>query len=477
MMQAPAGARIARDQSRAHSRGRAEAHCRVARNSVPLVLLSCTLAACSLAPRYDLPEQPVPPAWELAETAEDASAPAPEWWHRYGSAELDALMAQALAGNHDLNAAVARIGQARAALRVARASLWPTAAASASASRDRVDDGGIVTSEDSRIGLSVDYDADLWGANRNSAASSALRLALTEHNRNAIRLALQADVALAYFQLLALEDRIAIAQQNLDAARELLRLIEVRFDNGAATALDLAQQRTTLLNIQAQIPALRQASVETRHALAVLTGQPPQELTVGGGSIADVALPAFDPGLPAEALFRRPDVRAAEAALLAANADVGVARAALFPDLGVSASVIASDFASGGTATVATLAASVAQTLFDGGARRGRIELSLAEREELAENYAQAVLLALADVENALSAVTTSARRVELLTETAAQAREAYRLSRVRFDAGAIDLITVLDSQRTLLGAEDALVQAKQARLDASAELVRALGG
>src|SRR5690606_38951918 len=235
-----------------------------------------------------------------------------------------------------------------------------------------------------------------------------------------------------------------------DAARELLRLIQVRFDNGAATALDLAQQRTTLLNIQAQIPALRQTSVETRHALAVLTGQPPQERTVGGGSIADVALPAFDPGLPAEALCRRPDVRAAEAALLAANADVGVARAALFPDLGVSASVIASDFASGGTATVATLAASVAQTLFDGGARRGRIELSLAEREELAENYAQAVLLALADVENALSAVTTSARRVELLTETAAQAREAYRLSRVRFDAGAIGLITVPDSQRTL---------------------------
>jgi outer membrane protein TolC len=127
--------------------------------------------------------------------------------------------------------------------------------------------------------------------------------------------------------------------------------------------------------------------------------------------------------------------------------------------------------------TAASIAASLAQTLFDGGARRGRIELSQAARQELAENYAQAVLVALTDVENALTAVATSQRRVEILTETVAQAREAYRLSRVRFDAGAIDLLTVLDSQRTLLSAEDSLVQAKQARLDASAVLVRALGG
>lgn len=256
-----------------------------------------------------------------------------------------------------------------------------------------------------------------------------------------------------------------------------MRLIEVRFDNGAATALDVAQQRTTLLNIEAQIPALAQALTEARHALAVLVGLPPHELELRPEAIADLTLPAVDPGVPAAALLRRPDIRAADAALLAANADVGVARAALFPDLGLSTSAVATDLAGGGSATVGTIAASLAQTLFDGGARRGRIDLGFAAREELAERYAQTVLLALADVENALSAVETSERRVQLLTETVAQAREAYRLSRVRFDAGAIDLLTVLDSQRTLLGAEDALVQARQARLGASAELVLALGG
>ncbi|HLT91179.1 MAG TPA: efflux transporter outer membrane subunit [Woeseiaceae bacterium] len=435
------------------------------------------LSACSLAPRYEMPEQPVPAQWEGAETAADAEPPAPEWWRRYGSAELDALMERALEGNHDLAAAVARIEQARAGFRVARSALWPFLGASAGVSRDRTRNGETVTSEDSRAGVSADYTVDLWGANRNAADIAALRLAVTEHDRDAILLALQTDVAAGYFQLLALADRTRIAERNLEAARELLRLIEVRFDNGAATALDLAQQRTVLLNIEAQLPVLRQATVETRRALAVLAGLPPGSLELRGGTIADLALPAIDPGIPAEALLRRPDIRAAEAALIAANADIGIARAALFPDLGVSASAFVRDVAGSGSVTAASIAASLAQTLFDGGARRGRIELSQAARQELAENYAQAVLVALTDVENALTAVATSQRRVEILTETVAQAREAYRLSRVRFDAGAIDLLTVLDSQRTLLSAEDSLVQAKQARLDASAVLVRALGG
>lgn len=385
------------------------------------------LSACSLAPQYEVPEQPVPAEWENAQVTADAEAPGQEWWRRYGSAELDELVARALEGNHDLGAAAARIAQARAGLRIARAGLWPFAGASASASRDRVENGEAVTSEDSRIGLSIDYDVDLWGANRNSARAAELDLAVSEHNRDAIRLALQADVALAYFQLLALQERIAIARSNLEAARELMRLIEVRFDNGAATALDVAQQRTTLLNIEAQIPALSQAVTETRHALAMLVGLPPQQLELHPEAIADLTLPAVDPGVPAAALLQRPDIRAAEAALLAANADVGVARAALFPDLGLSASAVATDVAGGGSATVASIAASLAQTLFDGGARRGRIELGFAAREELAERYAQTVLLALTDVENALSAVETSERRVELLTETVAQAREAYR--------------------------------------------------
>lgn len=483
MTQSRAAARSARDTSAISRTIAGDAtfplHAHDARSCTRALLLltTCALSACSLAPRYEVPEQPVPVRWEGAETTAEASPPGHEWWRRYRSAELDALMVRAMEGNHDLAAAAARIEQARAVLRIARASLWPFAVVSATAARDRVRNGEEVTSEDSRIGLSIDYDVDLWGANRGSAEFAALQLAVSGYNRDEILLALQTDVALAYFQLLALEDRTTITERNRKAAKELLRLIEVRFDNGAATALDLAQQRTVLLNIEAQIPTLRQAIAETSHALALLSGLPPEDLEVRGGSIADLALPSVDPGVPAEALLRRPDIRAAEAALLAANVDIGIARAALFPNLGVSASGVVSDFASSGSATVTSIAASLAQTLFDGDATRARIELSRAALQELAENYTQTVLVALAEVENALSAVATSEHRVELLIETVAQAREAYRLSRVRFDAGAIDLLAVLDSQRTLLNAEDALVQARQARLDASAELVRALGG
>ncbi len=445
--------------------------------NVARFLLPAALAGCSLAPAYDVPEQPVPAQWEHAADDANARVPAPEWWRQFGSAELDGLVERAVAGNHDLAASVARIEQARASLRITRAALWPSAGVSASASHDRAVDGERFSSDDARVGLSIDYAVDLWGGRRNASDSSALRLAVSEHNRDAVLLDLQTDVALAYFQLLALEDRTRIARRNLDSARELMRLIQVRFDNGAATALDVAQQRTVLLNIEAQLPSLQQAGVETRNALAVLLGTSPGTLEIAGRSLSAVALPVVDPGLPAGLLLRRPDIRAAEAALLAANADLGVARAALFPDLRLSASAAATGLLDSGSVTVATLSASLAQALYTGGERRGRVELSRAVRQELAENYARTVLLALGGVENALSAVTTSERRIELLVQTVAQAREAYRLSRVRFDAGAIDLLTLLESQRTLLGAEDSLVQARQARLQATAELVHALGG
>ncbi len=447
------------------------------RINVACFLLPAALAGCNLAPAYDVPELPVPAQWEHAAEVEDARVPAPDWWREFGSAELDRLVADAVSGNHDLAASVARVEQARASLRIARAALWPFASASASVSHDRTANGQRVTSDDGRVGFSVNYAVDLWGAQRNASESAALRLAISELNRDAVLLDLQTEVALAYFQLLGLEDRTRIALRNLDSARELMRLIQVRFDNGAATALDVAQQRTVLLNIEAQLPSLQQAGVETRNALAVLLGTTSSSLDIQQRSLASIALPTVDPGLPAGLLLRRPDIRAAETALLAANADLGVARAALLPDLALSVSAAATGLLDAGSTTVATLSASLAQTLFAGGELRGRVELSRAVRQELAENYALTVLLALAGVENALSAVTTSERRIELLEQTAAQAREAYRLARVRFDAGAIDLLALLDSQRTLLGAEDALVQARQARLDASAALVRALGG
>lgn len=438
-------------------------------------------SACSLTPSYPTPDAPQPQQWETADANADASiaqAPAAQWWLSYHSDELDQLMQQALDANHELAAAVSRIEQARASLRSAHSALLPSAGLNASAGHDRRSaDGETTTSENAQAGVSIAYELDLWGANRAAATAADATLAASRYNRDSVALVLQADVATAYFQLLSLRDRLVIAQRNFDAAQELMRLVQVRFDNGAATALDVAQQRTTLLGIQAQIPGLQQSVNETRHALAVLLGQVPQGFDVNGASLTELSLPAINPGQPSALLLRRPDIRVAEAQLVAANADIGAARAALLPSLDLSASATAAGLISGGSTTVASLAASLAQTIFSGGRLRAQIELSEASRQTMAETYIQTVLTSLQEVEDSLSLLTTSRTRTELLAQTAEQAREAYRLARIRYDAGAIDLLTLLDSQRTQLSAEDSLVQAQLSQLNASAQLVKALGG
>ncbi len=435
------------------------------------------LGACSLTPAMPQPDVPVPAEWSVQPSA-DTSVVAQQWWQAYGSPELDQLIAEAMNANHDLAAAIARIEQARASARSARAALLPAVGANASAGRDRRSEDGIRTyGEDAQASVSISYELDLFGGNRAAADVAAARLASVQSSRDEVLLILQADVANTWFQWLAFNERLEIGRENLRAAEELLRLVTVRFDNGAVSALDVAQQRTTLLNIRAQLPLLEQSVVETRNALAVLLGRAPQDFTAPEGKLAALTLPQINPGQPAELLLRRPDIRGAEADLIAANADIGVARAALLPSLDISASSAALGLLDGGTTTVSGIAASLAQTLFAGGRLRSQVAASEAARTELVARYAQTVLVSLQEVENSLSAVGTGEQREILLAQTAEQAREAYRLASVRYDSGAQDLLTVLDSLRSRLSAEDSLVQARLARYVTSTTLAKALGG
>ncbi len=440
--------------------------------------MALTLGACSMTPTYERPVADVPAAWDAAAKSPAGNAVTAAWWQRFGSDELNSLMSEALNANHDLAAAAQRIEQARASAKVARSRLLPAVTATASASRDRTgSDGPAQTDSTDQVTMAASYEADLWGGNRASSAAARARVSESEYARDAVALTLQADVASDYFQILALRDRLGIAKQNLEAARQLLSLVEVRYDNGGATALDLAQQRTTTLGIQAEIPALEQSLNETLHALAVLLGRAPQGFDVTGQSLGSLSLPAIDADAPARLLDRRPDIRSAEAGLIAANADIGVARAALYPSIGLSAGASITGALTGGSTTVASLATSLAQTIFDGGSLRGQVSLSEAARAELAESYVQAVLTSFKEVEDSLSAVSTSASRAQLLAETAAQAREAHRLADVRYREGVEDLLTLLDSQRTQLSAEDNLVQARLSSYVATLSLFKSLGG
>jgi outer membrane protein, multidrug efflux system len=446
---------------------------------VTCTILIPALAACSLTPAYVRPDVAMPAKWEhpVAAAGEAVSA---GWWQRFGSSELDQLMSEALAANHDLAAAVSRIEQARAASKIARSALAPSVGASASLARDRREITKTKATTDNtgtQALLSVNYELDLWGGNAANAKASDARVAASVYDRDAIELVLQADVAANYFQILALKDRLAIARKNLNAAQQLLSLVQVRFDNGAATALDVAQQKTTFLNIQADIPALEQSLGQTQTALAVLLGRAPQGFAVRSQSLAEIKLPAVDAGQPAALLERRPDIQSAEARLVAANADIGAARAALYPNISLSAAVGVEGMLTGGTSTIASIAASLAQTIFDAGKRKGQVELAQGVRKELVEGYAQSVLVGLKEVEDSLIAESATRSRSDTLTDTVTEARKAYDLATVRYQAGMQDLLTVLDAQRSQLSAEDNLVQAQLGRYTATINLFKSLGG
>ncbi len=299
----------------------------------------------------------------------------------------------------------------------------------------------------------------------------------SSYDRDAVALVLQADVASHYFHALALKDRLAIARKNLEAARNLLALVEVRYNKGATTGLEVSQQRTAVLSNEAQIPQLEQELMTTQTALAVLLGKTPQGFAIQGTSLSGMQVPAVMAYQPAALLERRPDIKRAEAQLMAANADVTAARAALYPNMQLSASTVAGGVLTSGSSVLSSLAASMTQTLFAGGRLRGQVDLSRAQKEELVEQYLQNVLVSLKEVQDGLGSVATTQARQRLLTEAAQEAKEALRIATVKYEAGSQDMLTLLDSQRTQLQAEDSRIQADLARFTATIHLYKSLGG
>lgn len=444
--------------------------------------LASVLAGCAVGASYKRPDAAMPEKWDATATAirnDQGSAQtfAAEWWKQFSSAELNQLMEQSLAANHDLAAAASRIGQARASLGITSSTQWPSAELLVSGGKNRNNQSAIRTTESSQAGITVAYEADLWGGIAAGRKAAEARVDSSMYDRDAVALVLQSDVASNYFQALALKDRLAIARKNLEAARNVLSLVELRYEKGATTGLEVSQQRTSVLNIEAQIPQLEQNLRTVQTALAVLLGRPPQGFSVQGSTLAGMQIPAVAAYQPASLLERRPDIKRAEAQLVAANADVNAARAALYPSLRISASSIAGGVFTSGSSLATSLAASLAQTLFDGGQLRGQVSLSQAQQEELVQQYQQGILTSLKEVQDSLGAVASAESRQQLLTDAAREAQEAFRIANVRFQSGSQDMLTLLDSQRTQLSAEDARVQADLARFTATIDLYKALGG
>ncbi len=446
-----------------------------------LLITVILLAGCATTSAPPQPEVDVPAVWREAPKPSQATVPL-EWWQAFDSAELTALIAASIEGSPDLAAAAERVKQAEAQVRVAGASLFPTLDLGVtSVRRDTHPDSGPAINVDTTNGvLSASYEFDLWGKLSSGKRSAESSLAASRYDLETARLTLVSGVATAYFDLLSLRDQLALARSNVATAERVLAVVESRVRNGAATPLDLARQRATTASQRATIPPLELQERQTLSALAILVGRTPSDFNVKGRSVVGLAIPEVQPGPPADLLVRRPDVAAAEAQLLAANANLAVARAALLPQVTISGSVgLASGalFAFGNPATIITGAAALAQPIFDAGRRNAEVDGAAARERELVEAYRRAILAAFADVENALVATSRNAQRESLQIEVQGEAREALRLAEVRYRAGAEDLLVVLDAQRTLFQAQDSVAQARLARLQSSVSMYRALGG
>jgi NodT family efflux transporter outer membrane factor (OMF) lipoprotein len=445
------------------------------------LLLLFFVTGCATTSPIPQPQVEAPRAWNEATTADPAAVSA-DWWQRFGSAELQALVGEALAGSPDMAIAVERVRQAEAQVRVAGASLFPQidAGASTSARASRTD-GATSRSENSSATVSASYELDVWGRNAADVRGAQAGLRATQFDRETVRLTLIAGIANAYFEVLSLRGRLATSRENLAIAERVLALVSARARSGAVSPLDVARQEAAVLSQRAALLPIEQQERQTLAALAVLLGRVPEGFDVKAPGLAELAVPSVSPGLPADLLVRRPDLATAEAQLLAANADLAAARAALLPSIQLTGSAgLASgallNFLSAPTATVA-LAASVLQPIFDGGRLKGQVSIAESRERELVEGYRKAILSAFADVEMALAAATRLQQRELLQRQVEARAREALRLAEVRYREGADDLLSVLDAQRTLFDAQDQLAQVRLDRLDAAVALFKALGG
>ncbi|MBB5693494.1 efflux transporter outer membrane subunit [Muricoccus pecuniae] len=443
-------------------------------------ILGALPSGCALLPDPVPAVAAGPNRFREADSRAPVSWPDPNWWRRFGSTELERLMARMAGENLDLAVAAARVRQADASARIAGAALLPIVTGGGSAQRSEAGGGARAVTRYS-ASLAASYEIDFWGLNRNAALSARLSAEATRFDLGTTLITTEASVANTYFTILEARDALRIQEANLAAARRVLAVIRQQVAAGTATGLDLAQQETVVAQQEAAVPPLRQTVSQNIATLAVLVGRAPAEIEITGQGFGRLDVPSPSPGLPSELLARRPDVLAAEAALASANANVAVARAALLPSVTLSAQGGFQSLLLGTLlrpeAQFATLAASLAQTVFDGGALRGRVELARAQQEELLFTYRQAILSALSDVESALAALRETTEQEALLREAETRAARAYNIAEEQLRGGIINLITLLNTQATLFTARRNLSTGRLRRFQAAVGLFRALGG
>ncbi len=457
-----------------------------------LVLLASTgLAGCAaLGPDYQAALPIAPAGWSRApDSAAVIRVEAPgdlsRWWQVFEDPSLSGLVEEALRGNTDLASAQARLREARARRTVAAAGRLPEVGASVTARRTGSSEtlGSGNTRNAFAAGFDASWELDVFGGVRRSVEAAEADVQASEANLQGTQVSLAAEVALNYVDARAYQLRLAIARDNLASQAETLQLTDWRAQAGLVSRQDVEQARANLEQTRAQIPALESGLAAAEHRLAVLLGQAPgsqgARLAAGGGlpqAPASIAV-----GIPADTLRQRPDVRAAERALAAETARLGVAEAARYPDFRLSGSIGLEaltfvGLGDGGAGTHSLLAA-VAAPIFNAGRLRAQVEIQDAVRERAQATYESTLLKALEEVENALVALARSREREQALASGFDAARNAAALARDRYSAGLIDFQAVLDTERSVLSLQDSLASTHADGIAALVRLYKALGG
>jgi multidrug efflux system outer membrane protein len=451
-------------------------------------LAACSLAACKVGPTYQRPDfaAPAQAPEQWRDTFGNPTAaiwPSADWWHGFGSERLDELIAQAQSSNDDLIGAIARIEEADAQARIAGAPLLPSVDFGANASRQRAQVTGFGPQVFNAFNpeLTASYELDFWGKNR-AARDSARATAIASHyDKETVALTVVSSVATSYFQTLEFRDRLEVARQNLANGEKILHGLKLEQTAGTATGLDVAQQEATVALLDAAIPPLQQQFRQAVDALAILIGDTPESVDVDTGTLNSLTIPQVVEGLPSQLLSRRPDVAESEQQLISANADITVARAALFPSITLTASggyeSSALNSLINPVGRVWALSAGLTQPIFHGGALRAQVTFSNARYRELLSSYHKTVISAFGNVEDALVAAQQTQEQQVRQQRAVDVARRAFRFAETQMSAGTVNILVVLNTENTLFSAEDELVQIQYLHLLSLVDLFTALGG
>ncbi len=446
-----------------------------------LVLL--TGCAAMAPPGTSVPPLAVPTAWSSAPMPNapgTAATPLAAWWQRWGDAQLTALVAQALQAHTSVRSARAALQQARAQADVQGAALLPGVDASGSAQRSR---SGGNTGNSFQVGLDASWEPDVFGRLGAGVSASAADVRAAQAGLEQAQVVLAAEVAVNYLTLRSVQERLAIARRNLASQRETLQITDWRVQAGLSTSLVSEQARAAAEQTAAQIPQLQTSLAQTRHALAVLTGQAPGALDAQLDAPQAMPAPPDDLALafPAETLRQRPDVRQAEERISAALARVSQADAARYPSFRISGSLGLRALTLGalgnGASVAHALLGGISVPLFDGGAARAQVRVQEAALEQARVGYEATVLAALQEVEDALVALQGERERQVRLQAAAQAAGNAALLAQNRYQSGLIDFQAVLETQRTLLSTQDGVATSAANVALGHVRLYKALGG